>query len=137
MDINILVIVIYGSIQLAIGIAVSIIGAIHVRQSLQSEKTTITSPSTSDNTITTKPQTLEGINLIEKQKEENKEESADIQSKSDDKGACVLWIKTVWKMRRVYAGLAVHSFDVLMDVLVILKWLQTPNRENDNIDPRL
>ena len=40
-------------------------------------------------------------------------------------------------MRSVYDGLAVHSFDVLTDVLVIMEWLRlstTPNISYENVD---
>ena len=37
-------------------------------------------------------------------------------------GFCQLYLSTVWKMRSVYGSLAVHAFDVLTDVLVILNW---------------
>ena len=37
-------------------------------------------------------------------------------------GFCKLWFKIVWKMRSVYCALAVHTFDVLTDVLVIISW---------------
>eukprot|EP01083_Nonionella_stella_P185928 679427_1 len=48
-----------------------------------------------------------------------------------------LWIRIVWKMRSVYSGLAVHSFDVLTDVLVIVQWMNTPKEDVDHVDPQI
>merc|ERR1712129_542415 len=44
-----------------------------------------------------------------------------------------------WKMRSVYTSLAVHSFDVLTDALVIISWwnLEINDNEIDNIDSKL
>eukprot|EP01083_Nonionella_stella_P178769 632554_1 len=72
-----------------------------------------------------------------------KEEAHDMDEKEEtqtkkDKGFFKLWLRTIWKMRSVYSGLAVHSFDVLTDILVIIQWLQLakqPNDEHENIDP--
>eukprot|EP01084_Bolivina_argentea_P151129 263821_1 len=47
------------------------------------------------------------------------------------------WIKTVWKMKNVYGALAVHCFDVLTDVLVILEWLKLKNVDGDHINPQI
>ena len=52
-------------------------------------------------------------------------------------GFCKLWAKIVWKMRSVYCSLAVHLFDVLTDVLVIISWFKYPDKPNDGIDPRV
>eukprot|EP01083_Nonionella_stella_P083969 232281_1 len=63
----------------------------------------------------------------------------DIQKDKEDlkqKGFIVLWLKIIWKMRSVYSSLAVHCFDVLTDVLVIMQWMNTPNEPNDHIDPQ-
>eukprot|EP01083_Nonionella_stella_P292757 995783_1 len=35
---------------------------------------------------------------------------------------CKLWFKIVWKMRSVYGAFAVHMFDVLTDILIIIEW---------------
>eukprot|EP01083_Nonionella_stella_P164003 541521_1 len=56
--------------------------------------------------------------------------AVNIQKDTEDitqKGFVTLWLKIIWKMRSVYSSLAVHSFDVLTDVLVILQWMKTPN----------
>merc|ERR1712228_395117 len=48
--------------------------------------------------------------------------------------------KMSWKMRCVYTSLAVHSFDVLTDILVIISWWNLEkgaDAEVDNIDSRL
>ena len=61
-------------------------------------------------------------------------------TENESKGLCILWFKTVWKMRGVYSGLAVHSFDVLTDILVIIQWIQlaqTPNDCHKNVDPQI
>eukprot|EP01083_Nonionella_stella_P183363 662416_1 len=72
----------------------------------------------------------------------NEELELEIHSEPDDKPTkrytfCTLWLKTVWKMRNVYAGFAVHSFDVLTDILVIIQWMQEPNIPNDHINPQI
>ena len=48
-----------------------------------------------------------------------------------------LWFRVVWKLRSVYCSVAVHIFDILTDILVILSWLSYPDISNDNIDPRV
>lgn len=43
-------------------------------------------------------------------------------------------------MRGVYGGLAVHSFDVLTDILVIIQWIQLAKKANNchkNVDPQI
>ena len=43
-------------------------------------------------------------------------------------------------MRSVYGALAVHSFDVLTDILVIIQWFQlskTPKQCHENVDPQI
>eukprot|EP01084_Bolivina_argentea_P122178 216536_1 len=50
---------------------------------------------------------------------------------------CKLWFKIVWKMRSVYCSLAVHVFDVLTDILVIVSWLHYPDQNDDDIDPQI
>eukprot|EP01083_Nonionella_stella_P270703 916819_1 len=52
------------------------------------------------------------------------------------KGFCEIWVRVVWKMRSVYSSLAVHSFDILTDVLVIVQWMKTPNKPGDHINPQ-
>ena len=72
--------------------------------------------------------------------EEKASEKIDPDSSKKSKGFCELWLKTIWKMRSIYGGLAVHSFDVLTDILVIIQWLQlanTPNYCHENVDPKI
>eukprot|EP01084_Bolivina_argentea_P030231 56047_1 len=54
-------------------------------------------------------------------------------------GLIKLWFKMVWKMRSIYASFAVHIFDVLTDILVILEWWNLENNGNDikNVDARV
>eukprot|EP01084_Bolivina_argentea_P250011 418711_1 len=53
-------------------------------------------------------------------------------------GLVKLWFKVVWKMRSIYACFAVHVFDVLTDILVIIKWWNLEQTEGDieNINAR-
>ncbi len=40
-------------------------------------------------------------------------------------------------MKGIYTGLAVHSFDVLTDILVLLQWINELNIDGDDIDPQI
>ena len=46
-----------------------------------------------------------------------------------------LWFIVVWKLRNVYGPLAVHLFDILTDILVIISWYKFPDIQGDGIDP--
>ena len=50
---------------------------------------------------------------------------------------CKLWFKIVWKMRSVYCALAVHVFDILTDILVIVSWIYYPDVKGDGVDPQI
>eukprot|EP01083_Nonionella_stella_P090537 252902_1 len=113
----------YIGIQLTVAIAVSIIGAVHVRRCSQEA-------------IVKQIQTNQQIELsAEKDANRNNGKTDNIQKKN--KTFCEMWVKTVWKMRGVYAGLAVHTFDVLTDILVILQWLKTDEHPGDNVNHKI
>eukprot|EP01083_Nonionella_stella_P005895 17018_1 len=111
---NTILTVCYITIQSTITIAVSIIGAIHVYRY----------KAKSDSKQCGDVEQHEALEIGDHDKDFNKE-------------FCGLWLSVTWKMRGVYSGLAVHSFDVLTDVLVIVQWLNTPDDSADNIDPHI
>ena len=46
-----------------------------------------------------------------------------------------LWVKTIWKMRSIYASLIVHVFDFITDSLVIWEWSTIEqNKDVEHID---
>lgn len=48
------------------------------------------------------------------------------------------WAQTAWKMKSVYFSFAVHVFDWMTDVLVILQWLREEEVEDvDHIDTQI
>eukprot|EP01084_Bolivina_argentea_P197291 338122_1 len=131
-NINNVIIGTYIAIQVVIAIFVSIVGAIHVKRCLN-ESNQIGIPS-DDKTNERQP--------AKDQKNQPNAIHIDIESKTEStkhqqKGCCKLWIDTVWKMRGVYGGLAVHSFDVLTDILVISQWIKDENVKDDNINPQV
>eukprot|EP01084_Bolivina_argentea_P109379 195510_1 len=148
-SLSIILTIAYITIQVSIAISLSIIGAIHVKRCINNEKLN-PSESSNENQINTELEIKEDtghervILLPESNGDETKEDYKakdktkiyENTDKSQVSHFCILWGKTVWKMRGVYSGLAVHSFDVLTDVLVIIEWLKTPNIEGDNIDPQ-
>eukprot|EP01083_Nonionella_stella_P290743 989284_1 len=123
-----IVTIVYVSIQVVVALFVSVIGAVHVRQSMRMQSKT-------SNTTEQKAQN---------DAEKTTADDAGIEITTDDhdtehkasKGFWKLWARTVWKMRSVYSSLAVHSFDVLTDVLVILQWINAENIPDDNVDPQ-
>ena len=50
-----------------------------------------------------------------------------------------LWFKAMYKMRSVYSSFAVHTFDVVTDLLVIAEWYNAENGEKEvaHVDSRL
>ena len=51
-----------------------------------------------------------------------------------------LWVKSMWKMRKIYSAFAVHIFDFMTDLLVIAEWYnaeQTTPGGVENVDSRL
>ena len=50
-----------------------------------------------------------------------------------------LWIKTVWKLRSIYASVLFHFFDILTDILVIIQWWyeEKTNGEINDLDTQL
>eukprot|EP01084_Bolivina_argentea_P258245 435298_1 len=144
--INLIVTIAYVSIQLSVAIIVSIMGAFHVRRCINEERTkNVNINSGESGNIETKTVDEVAIELKEYQlnadktdvKSSGDEEKTNDATKKKQKGFCELWLKTVWKMRGVYGGLAVHSFDVLTDILVIYQWLQYIDIPGDNIDPKV
>eukprot|EP01084_Bolivina_argentea_P151128 263820_1 len=133
---NTSIIIAYITIQVTIAFFVSIVGAIHVKRCLNEPKTDITK----SNDVT---QSDEKSNINEEEIKLYESTTIDIAAKSDNysskkkKGFVKQWIKTVWKLRGVYGALAVHSFDVLTDILVISEWLNEENDDNDHIDPQV
>eukprot|EP01083_Nonionella_stella_P258252 882987_1 len=134
LTLNQILTVVYVTIQVGIASFVSVIGALHVRRSMQ--KAGSTPPNTA------KP--ADDHDELD-QKGTGTDPSANGQTNitmshgdaTTQKGFCELWIKIVWKMRSVYSCLAVHSFDVLTDVLVIVQWMNTRNITGDNVDPQI
>eukprot|EP01083_Nonionella_stella_P083067 229502_1 len=134
-DITKVLTVIYVSIQVSIALFVSVVGALHVRRSIQAYTSTepsntkatpdaIDEPKDADNNPHSDTDTKITMNI--------EEETNNIKQK----GFCGSWVKIVWKMRSVYSSLAVHSFDVLTDVLVIIQWLNA-EKPGDHIDPQI
>eukprot|EP01083_Nonionella_stella_P086203 239316_1 len=121
-----IVTIVYVSIQVVVALFVSVIGAIHVRQSMQS-KTSNTTEQKAQNDAEKTTADDAGIEITT--------DDHDTEHKAS-KGFWKLWARTVWKMRSVYSSLAVHSFDVLTDVLVILQWINAENIPDDNVDPQ-
>ena len=50
-----------------------------------------------------------------------------------------IWFKAMYKMRSVYSAFAVHTFDVVTDLLVIAEWYnaENGNKQVEHIDSRL
>eukprot|EP01083_Nonionella_stella_P126419 382626_1 len=134
-NLNKVLTIIYVSIQVSVALFVSIFGAIHVRRSIQAHTPKEAKPKTaSDDTDEQKDAETNPSS------DTDTKITVDIEEKIDNiknKGFCELWVKIVWKMRSVYSSLAVHSFDVLTDVLVIIQWMNEPNTPDDHIDPRV
>eukprot|EP01083_Nonionella_stella_P315883 1142365_1 len=109
--------IIYISLNALITIIVSIIGAKYVRKEflVQKEKAN--------------QQSMQ-ITLHEQQT--NDKDEPNTESPKEDPNPSIpavnkmsfikLWLKIVWKMRSVYISLAVHIFDVLTDILVLIEW---------------
>eukprot|EP01083_Nonionella_stella_P086204 239321_1 len=116
-----IVAIVYISIQVVVALFVSVFGAIHVRRSMHETS------AKEESSKSIQP----SLSIEVEQKDTDNTPPAPKQ-----KGFWSLWAKTVWKMRSVYSSLAVHSFDVLTDVLVILQWLNAENKP-DNINPQV
>eukprot|EP01084_Bolivina_argentea_P205747 351427_1 len=71
---------------------------------------------------------------IQSSETQNESEEYEMMSKM---GFCKLWFNVVWEMRSVYCSLAVHSFDVLTDVLVIISWWNLEEVSGDNINSKI
>eukprot|EP01084_Bolivina_argentea_P082834 149978_1 len=138
----------YILIQSSIAILVSIIGAYYVYEQRKYENHLIKQSGFSTNQDTKQIQPENQTEELELQpanqtnsdnKTSSQNQPTEIVNKS--KNQCMkftkLWAKIMWKMRSVYSSLAVHSFDVLTDVLVIIEWLNTPNYSGDHINPQL
>eukprot|EP01083_Nonionella_stella_P192428 711306_1 len=115
--------IIYISLNVTITIIVSIFGAKYVRREfiLQKEKA--------------KPQSDQITTLQATNNPDEVEVTTEINKMSFIK----LWFKIVWKMRSVYVSLAVHIFDVLTDILVLIEWwyLEEGGTDLRHIDSRL
>eukprot|EP01083_Nonionella_stella_P305933 1069290_1 len=175
-DVNKLVTICYVSMQVAIALYVSVIGAVHVRRCMAqreaSTRTTsdhiCTEPLPNDDqketgnsapvdqdtgkiekeTEATEPSKSKSITDDEVEQNESGNNApsvatttiaVNIQKDTEDitqKGFVTLWLKIIWKMRSVYSSLAVHCFDVLTDVLVIMQWMNTRNEPGDHVDPQ-
>eukprot|EP01084_Bolivina_argentea_P132876 234483_1 len=86
-----------------------------------------------------KTQELEQTNSNTQEQEEMKEVQSSFDSNTHGMKKmwfCKLWFKIVWKMRSVYCSMAVHIFDVLTDVLVIIGWFYYPDETGDNINAK-
>eukprot|EP01083_Nonionella_stella_P166299 555701_1 len=128
-DVNRIVATSYIVIQVIIALFISIVGAIHVRRYIHEERQQI---GLSTAVELNKTNTETGDNRTD-----NEEDVTDNKNNTKQKGFFQLWAKTIWKMRSVYGGLAVHCFDVLTDVLVIIQWLQLTDIDGDNVDPQV
>ena len=138
-DINLIFGVSYGCLQFLLALGVSIAGAIWVRDmsygaasrlaDVNADPVDIRSASTSVNITTT----TDAIG--------SKKDNPMIKNPRNKLGwnkLGRLWMKVTWKMRSVYIGLFVHSFDVLTDLLVIYEWLNAENKRNiESIDSKL
>eukprot|EP01084_Bolivina_argentea_P100086 179794_1 len=110
MEITKIITITYIAIQVTICLFVSIFGAIHVKKCNQ--------PKTKNNMDYSNKNYEAKITA----KLENK-----LQKRGKIKGFWKLWAKTTWKMRGIYGHLAVHSFDILTDILVIIEWINQAN----------
>ena len=45
-----------------------------------------------------------------------------------------LWLKTIYKMRSIYVGLLVHTFDFLTDLTVIYQWYTAESENNNRVE---
>eukprot|EP01083_Nonionella_stella_P156349 506237_1 len=72
------------------------------------------------------------------QKEFKRKKARKVRSeKLDSLNFCKMWMKVAWKLRGVYTSFAVHSFDVITDILVIMEWyhMEPPGRKQvEHID---
>eukprot|EP01083_Nonionella_stella_P314412 1132530_1 len=127
-DVNRIVATSYIVIQVIIALFISIVGAIHVRRYIHEERQQI---GLSTAVELNKTNTESGDNRTD-----NEEDVTDNKNNTKQKGFFQLWAKTIWKMRSVYGGLAVHCFDVLTDILVIMQWLELDDVEDANINPQ-
>eukprot|EP01084_Bolivina_argentea_P016858 31495_1 len=162
---NTVVPVSYATIQLTIAIIVSIYGAIFVRKCRMQSQNSLGKKENEKNDagrITSIEMQSTEIKQSAADEEEGKKEneknnagrttSIEIQSKikqpaadeevskieKKQKSFCEEWLRTIWKMRGVYSGLAVHSFDVLTDILVIIEWMEAENTKDiDHIDSQV
>eukprot|EP01083_Nonionella_stella_P302328 1041897_1 len=120
MPVYVIVTITYITIQVILGILVSILGAWHVKRCQSQMK---------------KEHDVQTSIQIHTLQNTNNSTSVD-EKKNISTNVCGLWVKTVWKMRGVYAALSVHSFDVLTDLLVIIQWFHQEDIDNDHIDPK-
>ena len=107
---------VYFSIQSTMSITVSIIGASYVRQAFLTQK------AAKNQTATKSDQTPDETKETEDIKIEIELHEYLEKPKARQMSFFWLWLKIVWKMRSVYGSMAVHAFDVLTDVLVIISW---------------
>eukprot|EP01084_Bolivina_argentea_P292018 501941_1 len=148
-NINTKITVAYVVIQVTIAVFVSIVGAVHVKRCINESKSNTEESiklseggcgGAADRNKSDDIQ-LNKSDDIQLNKSRNEETTISIEynvsPKKKQESFCELWAKTVWKMKGVYSSLVVHCFDVLSDVLVILQWLNTPNVDDDNIDPQV
>eukprot|EP01083_Nonionella_stella_P026331 72414_1 len=129
-DINETVALCYTVIQVTLAFLISIIGAVHVRRCINEERKQIEL-----NTAVELNKSEEDVGDRKADDATNKNDKPVDESKQ--KTFFELWARTIWKMRSVYGGLAVHCFDVLTDVLVIIQWVHQTNIDGDHIDPQL
>eukprot|EP01083_Nonionella_stella_P090536 252901_1 len=137
-DTNKIIGISYIIIQVTLALFISIVGAVHVRRCINEQKQQI------------ELNTAVELNEKKTDKEAGDNKSDNTSDKEDVTGTITedshetkqtgfigLWARTIWKMRSVYSGLAVHCFDVLTDILVIIQWLNLPDDEVDNVNPQI
>eukprot|EP01084_Bolivina_argentea_P310382 537086_1 len=114
------VLIIYISFQVIVTIIVSIVGVNHVRKTTSSRHN-----NSSEMEIAIQPeyQTSEHHDADKNKIYHHPHPDEQMDTNGYKKTEfCQLWLKIVWKMRSVYCSFAVHVFDVITDILIIIEW---------------
>eukprot|EP01084_Bolivina_argentea_P280006 478766_1 len=133
--------IIYISFQGVVTLFISILGVIFVRRQFILEKNKINememqiqthNVAKTEQNEENDEKELENLQNDKKIDENKLEPDQQEQIKTISKMSLIkLWFKTVWKMRSVYTSFAVHVFDQLTDILVILEWWDLEQNGND------
>eukprot|EP01084_Bolivina_argentea_P249893 418484_1 len=148
----------YLSFNVFITLIVSIIGAIYVKRELNIKKksydhgrlqmpllsvqtqhiVSIPIQEESTNQYDADDQTHQSYTVEPYQTTQYKKTDMNVQAEKISKmNFMKLWFKLSWKLRSVYLSLAVHAFDTLTDILVIIQWWNMEDHVNiANINSR-